>query len=168
MKLNGWIFCYTENKPTEENLCERDLSLDLGDTGAAVSPPLAGGLWTWRTKRRQEPSVLRLSKVAAESLRCKAGSAATFALDAVWKHLGRVPPMGTPSAGLKWWHRPFLHRHSLSLRRERALNGEAAVQNLPDCVVGALEQCALSTCAVSAGGRRKQTGTSQVDHKSRV
>lgn len=128
MKLNGRIFCYTENKPTEENLCERDLSLDLGDTGAAVSPPLAGGLWTWRTKRRQEPSVLRLSKVAAESLRCKAGSAAAFALDAVWKHLGRVPPMGTPSAGLKWWHRPFLHHHSLSLRRERALNGEAAVQ----------------------------------------
>lgn len=168
MKLNGRIFCYTENKPTEENLCERDLSLDLGDTGAAVSPPLAGGLWTWRTKRRQEPSVLRLSKVAAESLRCKAGSAAAFALDAVWKHLGRVPPMGTPSASLKWWHRPFLHRHSLSLRRERALNGEAAVQNLPDCVVSALEQCALSTCAVSAGVRRKQTGTSQVDHKSTV
>lgn len=35
-----------KTKSTEEDLCERDLSLDLGDTDAAVSPPLAGGLWT--------------------------------------------------------------------------------------------------------------------------
>lgn len=44
MKL---VFSAVQNtKSTEENLCERDLSLDLGGTDAAVSPPRAGGLWT--------------------------------------------------------------------------------------------------------------------------
>lgn len=33
-------------KSTEGNLCEKDLSLDLGGADAAVSPALAGGLWT--------------------------------------------------------------------------------------------------------------------------
>lgn len=85
------ISALLKEKSTAEDLCEQDLSLDLGDTGAAAPPPLAGG--------RQELSVLRLSKVAAESV---ARKAAAFALgDAVWKNAGRVPPVGTPSAGLK-------------------------------------------------------------------
>lgn len=41
--------------------------------------------------------------------------------------------------------------------------------NLPECDAGAaLEQRTPGTCAVSAGGRRKQTGTSQLDHKTAV
>lgn len=34
--------------------------------------------------------------------------------------------------------------------------------------VSVLEERELGTCAVSAGGHRKQTGTSQADHKTVV
>lgn len=40
------FFVILKTKSSEEDLCEEDLSLDLGDTDAGVSPPLAGGLWT--------------------------------------------------------------------------------------------------------------------------
>lgn len=68
----------------------------------------------------------------------------------------------------------FLHHHhhhrSLTPRQEREPNGEEAVLIYLNAAVPLVpwNDAMLGTCAITAGGRRKQTGTSQVDHKTVV
>lgn len=87
-----------------------------------------------------------------------------------WKTPGRGPPVGTPSAGLKKWHHPFLrtYHHSLSVRQihvchmHTCTHSEQAVQMY-------LTMAAFvpsNTRAISAGGHRKQMRTSQADREN--
>lgn len=81
---------------------------------------------------------------------------------------GACPSYGNPICGPKVMAPPFPPPPFAVTETGACAERGSGCANLPDCVVSALEQCALSTCAVSAGGRRKQTGTRQVDHKSIV
>lgn len=169
MKLNGQIFCYTENK------------VHWGRSLWKRSKP-----WPWRYRRcgffaaSRRPLDLTLEETTRTFCSPIIWSSCGIVATQSWvcRHIcprrclekcGACPSCGNPICRPQVMAPPFPPPQPFrGACTER--NGEEAVQMYLTVALPLVpwNNATLSTCAITAGGPSKQTGTSRVDHKNVV